>query len=62
MAALNRRAIAVYLRASTSRQTLRSQEPELQTWLRPTPVALYGHLNPYGKYRFDFDEDPTEPR
>ena len=24
---------------------------------RTTPAALYGHLNPYGKYRFDLDKD-----
>ena len=31
---VNRRAIVVYLQVSTSRQDLRSQEPELQTWLQ----------------------------
>ena len=73
---VNHLSIAVYLRVSTSRQDLRSQEPELQSWLQThaadRPVvwyrdrhtvrsldrpALYGHLNPYRKYRFDLDED-----
>ena len=42
---MNLRAIAVYLRVSTSRQDLRSQEPEFQTWLQinagDRPVVWY---------------------
>ena len=42
---MNLRAIAVYLRVSTSRQDLRSQEPELQSWLQTNaadrPVVWY---------------------
>ena len=33
------------------------RSPSSRLGFRPTPAALYGHLNPCGKYRFDLGED-----